>query len=60
MKNLYHSFSMKYQKKQSREKPTRRRYAVAKLENNARHQFSRRPVGPKAQTTHYIGDGRVF
>jgi hypothetical protein len=33
---------MRYQK--SREKPTIRCYAVAKRENNARHQFPRRPV----------------
>jgi hypothetical protein len=35
--------------KQSREKPTPRRYAVAKRENKARHQFPRPPVVARLQ-----------
>jgi hypothetical protein len=42
MKDLYLSFAMKYQ--QLREKQTRRCYVVSKREENARHQFPRRPV----------------
>jgi hypothetical protein len=42
MKDLYLRFPMRYQT--LRENQTRRRYVVAKGDNNARHQFPRRPV----------------
>jgi hypothetical protein len=42
MKDLYLSLPMRYQ--QRCENKTRRRYAGANRETNARHQFPRRPV----------------
>ena len=51
MKDLYLSFLIIYKK--LRKNTTRRRYEVAKRENNARHQFPRRPVELELGTTDF-------